>query len=101
MSDLRARMIEDRYLRNSARALVKADIDNLRTGLSQKGLGARAMDKAKSSAVEIYDEALELADDNRGALAALIAAVLVWFARNPILELLGFDTAADGNEEED
>ena len=37
-----------------------------------------------------------MAENNKGALAALLAAVIVWFARNPLLSLLGL-----GEEEED
>ena len=36
------------------------------------------------------------------ALAALVAAIVVWFARNPILDVLGFDREAnDGRDEYD
>ena len=33
------------------------------------------------------------------ALAALIAAIVVWFARHPILELFGIDTDADDEDD--
>lgn len=95
MSDLRARMVEDRYLRDSAKALLEADIEHLRNGLSQRGLTERAFERVKESAVDIYEEAVEAAEDNKGALAALIAAVVVWFARNPILSLFGFGAESD------
>lgn len=102
MTDRKTRMIEDRYLRDSARALVEADVEHLKNGLERKGFAARAMDSVKDGALEIYEEALEVADDNKGALAALVAAILVWFARNPILDLLGLgdsdDAAADRDE---
>ncbi|QKG71508.1 hypothetical protein [Erythrobacter mangrovi] len=95
MSELRCRMISDRHLRDSARALVEADVENLKTTYSQKGLTARAMDMVREGAVDIYEEAVEVADDNRGALAALIAAIVVWFARNPILSLFGLGEDID------
>lgn len=95
MTDRRARMIEDRYLRDSAKALVEADFDHLKTGLTQRGLTERAFDKVREGAVEIYEEAVEVAEDNKGALAALVAAVLVWFARNPLLSLFGLSQEAD------
>ena len=102
MTDRKTRMIEDRYLRDSARALVEADVEHLKTGLERKGIAARALGSVKDGALKIYEEALEVADDNKGALAALVAAILVWFARNPILDILGFgdsdDAAADRDE---
>lgn len=102
MKDRRLRMIEDRYLRDSARALVEADIEHLKADFTRKSLTERAVDRVLDGASDLYDEAIEMAEDNKGALAALIAAVLVWFARNPLLELLGLapdddNDAGDGD----
>lgn len=95
----RARMKEDRYLRDSARALVEADLQHLRGGLQRKGLGERALDRVRDGAADIYEEALEVAADHKGALVALLAAIAVWFARHPIFSLLGFHEESDGEEE--
>lgn len=95
MSDLRARMIEDRYLRDSAKALLEADVDHLKNAFAQRGLAGRALDSVREGAVGIYEEAVEVAEDNKGALFALIAAVVVWFARNPILSLFGLNEEID------
>lgn len=90
------RMREDRHIRDAARALVDADIENLRADLSAKGIGERAMDRVTTGASQVYDEALEVAADHKGALAAIVAALVLWFARHPILEaLLGPDWRAD------
>ena len=62
-------------------------------------MGERALDRVREGATDLYDEALDVAEDNKGALAALIAAIVVWFARHPILELFGIDT--DGDDEDD
>lgn len=101
MSDRRTRMLEDRYLRDSARALVEADIEHLKADFTHKSLTERAMDRVVEGASDLYDEAVEMAEDNKGALAALVAAVVVWFARNPILELLGFAPADPEAENDD
>lgn len=99
--DQRRRMASDRHLRNSARALLAADVDHLRNNLSTKSFAARALDRINEGATELYDEAVEMAEDNKGALAALVAAILVWFARNPILEMLGLrDEEAEDYDEE-
>ena len=95
MTDRRAQMVEDRYLRDSARALLDADIEHLKSGLSQRGITERALDRVKDGAIDIYEEAVEVAEDNKGALAALVAAIVVWFARNPILSLLGLEEYSD------
>lgn len=84
----REQLMEDRHLRDAARALVEADLDNLRANLSMKGLGERAVDRISEGASDVYEEALEVAADHKGALAAIVAALLLWFARHPILEAL-------------
>ena len=92
----RERLVADRHLRDAARAVVQADIANLRADLSAKGIGARALDRIAEGASEVYEEAIEVASDNKGALAAIVAALVVWFARNPIREtLLGDDETSD------
>ena len=91
MSDRRIRMLEDKYMRDSARALVEADIEHLKSDFAHKGLGERAIERVREGATDLYEEAADMAGDNKGALAALIAAIVVWFARNPIMELFGRD----------
>ena len=98
MSERKLRMRQDRHLRDSARALIEADIEHLKANFTSKSLGERAMDRVTDGAMDLYEEAVELAQDNKGALAALIAAIVVWFARNPLLSLFGFGNDA---EEED
>ena len=90
----REQVREDRLLRDAARALVEADIENLRADLRVKGIGERALDRITEGASNVYEEAVEVAADNKGALAAIVAALVLWFARHPILEtLFGEDDA--------
>ncbi|MXP43704.1 hypothetical protein [Allopontixanthobacter sediminis] len=96
-TELGLKLKEDRLLRNAAFALLKADVANLRADLAGRGFGERIVDRINEGAVDIFEEAVELADNNRGVLAALIGAVLLWFARNPIMALFTDD---DGLEDE-
>lgn len=84
----REQMIEDRNLRDAARAVVETDLRNVRDGLSTKSIGERAASRIAEGASDVYDEAIEVASDHKGALAAIIAALALWFARHPILEAL-------------
>ena len=102
MGPRRAKMIEDRRLRDSARALVTADIENLKSDLAVKSPGARLADRLAEGASDVYDEALDVARDHKGALAAIAAAMILWFARNPVLAtLFGDDWADDADDQED
>jgi hypothetical protein len=49
-------------------------------------LGERAVDRIVAGASDVYEEAIEVASDHKGALAAILAALGLWFARHPILE---------------
>ena len=98
MTARRERMLEDRHLRDAAKVLVEADFKNLRADLAVKGVGERAVDRITEGASEVYDEAIEVAADHKGALAAIVAALLLWFARHPILEAL-FGPDEHGDEE--
>ena len=93
MGTRRAKMLEDKRLRDAARALVTADIENLKSDLA---------DRLAEGASDVYDEALDVARDHKGALAAIAAAMILWFARNPVLAtLFGDDWAEDPDAEYD
>lgn len=97
---LERRMIEDKALRDAALALVRADVEQLRADLGVRNIGARMVDRVSESASDMLDEAADLADNNKGVLAALVAALLVWLARNPILAMFDGDDEP-GDERED
>lgn len=100
MSERRARMLADQRVRDAAKAVVEADLRHLKADLSRKGLGERAMDRVAEGAQEVYDEAVDVAADNKGALAAIVAALVLWFARNPIIDaLFGEERETDDEEE--
>ncbi|WP_209347550.1 hypothetical protein [Pontixanthobacter sp. CEM42] len=95
---LEQQMREDRNLRDAALALVKADVSHLKNDVGVKGVGARLATRMSEGATDVFEEAVEVADSNKGALAALVAAVILWFARNPIMELFR-DEDLDGDEQ--
>lgn len=99
MSDPERKMIEDRALRDAALALVQADIAHLRTDLTNKGIGERFIDRVTEGASDVLDEAADVAGNNRGVLLTLLAAVVLWLARNPIFALFGDGRGDDGGDE--
>ena len=97
--DPETRMREDRMMRDAALALVKADISHLKADYSAKGLGSRFASRMAEGATEVFEGAVDVADDNKGVLATLIAAVILWFARNPIMALFDDEDALrEGHE---
>lgn len=100
MSDLDHRLAEDKALRDAALALFKADIALVRGDLDERGLGQRITNRVGESTMEMLDEATDFAEDNKGKVAAGIAAVVLWFARGPILDALGRLIGEDEEDEE-
>lgn len=85
MSDLEARLAEDRKLRDAALEVFSADLRFIRQDLHARSVGQRITDRIGDSAMEIVDEAVDYAEANRGSIAAAVAAVVLWFARAPLL----------------
>ncbi|ASP30297.1 hypothetical protein CHH26_08685 [Qipengyuania flava] len=100
MTDRRLRMLEDKHLRDSARALVEADVEHIKADFANKGMAKRALFRLRENAGELYDEALDVANSNKGAVAAVFAALVVWFARNPLLDMVGLGIEQDDERTE-
>jgi hypothetical protein len=79
--------------------LFKSDLALIRGDLDERGIGARAKDRLGGAALEMLDDAVDYAEDNKGWVAAGAAAVVLWFARKPILgwlaDLLEGDDASE------
>lgn len=89
MSDLERLFIEDRAIRDAARSVLAADITHARTILSPKGVAGRIGGRIGDGAKDVFELAKAHSHDNRGIIAALIGAVLLWLGRDPILDMLG------------
>ncbi len=100
MSSRGRQMRESRALRDAALALVKADIANLKGDLVKRSPTERAMDTAKEAAIDVLDEAAYIADQHKGIASAIVAAIILWFARRPILALIFGSDEEAGDEDE-
>ncbi|MEE4539389.1 MAG: hypothetical protein V2J51_12975 [Erythrobacter sp.] len=100
------RLEEDRRLRDAARAVVTSDIAHIRAGLSGEGIASRVAGRVGDGARDVFETARDKAEDNQGIVAALVGALILWFARGPILGWLNGggradDAAADDEIEDD
>jgi hypothetical protein len=102
VSSLEVRLAEDRKLRDAALEVFSTDLRFIREDLKAKGVGERIADRIGSSAMDLVDEAVDYAEANTGRVAAALAAVVLWFARTPLINglsrIFGFD---DEDEEQD
>ena len=85
MARLTRQVLADRAIRDAARAAFDGRLAQVKTDLAARSIGGRVADKAVDEALAVLDEAKAVADGNRAIVAGTIAALVLWFLRNPIL----------------
>lgn len=108
MTHLPQRFIEDRALRDAARAVLAADIERLRASLDQQGIASRVSSdvtttisaRIRTGARDVFAQAKAQAGDNKGVLAIVLGAIILWFVRGSILDWVD-ELADDAPAEED
>lgn len=107
MNRLPDRFIEDRTLRDAARAVLVDDIDRLRSDLGEQGITSRVSSsvgstisgRVRDGARDVLAQARAQASDHKGVLALLVGAIILWFSRGPILDWFDdFDSDDNDNE---
>lgn len=86
MNDPIQRLARDLHAREAALAAFNANLAQVRTDLEARGIGGRIADKAGQEVRAGFDEALAIADDSKGIVAATIAALVLWLLRHPLIE---------------
>ena len=78
--------LEDaRDRRDSARARFDARLAVVRADVDARGVGGRIADKVGDEARDAMEEAMAVARESKGIIAGTIAALALWFLRNPII----------------
>lgn len=107
MTRLPVRFIEDRAMRDAARVILVEDIERLRANLGEEGIASRVSsgvsstisDRIRSGARDVLAQARAQAGDHAGVLGLLIGAIILWFARGPIIDWLDGHDVDDGETE--
>ena len=107
MTHLPDRFIEDRALRDAARAVVLADIERLRASIGEEGIASRVSSgvsstisgRIRAGARDVLAQATAQASDYKGALALLLGAIILWFSRGPILDWFEDFNSSDEDSE--
>lgn len=86
MSQAEEQLAEDRTLRDAALLLFKSDLALVKADLRERGIAARIGARIGASTMDMVDDALDFAEERRGTLAAIAAALVAWFARGPIID---------------
>ena len=83
MSADEASLAADRATRDAARAVFDERLARVRTALTERSVGQRVTHEVVSR--EAASESAAVARDNRWIVAAVVAALVAWFARRPLL----------------
>ena len=102
MGRLSDKVFAERAIRNAARDEFDMNLEQVKADLDARSVGGRIADKVSEEARFAYEEAVAVAQDNKGVLAGTLAALLVWFLRNPIIQALDslLDDKGENQEEE-
>lgn len=109
MTRLPDRFLEDRALRDNARAVLAEDIERLRASLAEEGIGSRVSSgvtatisgRIRTGARDVLEQAKAQAGDHKGVLAMLLGAIVLWLAREPLFAWLADFVEALGDPGED
>lgn len=75
----------DRANRKAAWALFEKRLSTVQEDLAARSIGGRITDKVTQDALDLVDEAVAVAKDNKGLIAATLAALLAWVFRVPLI----------------
>lgn len=109
MTSLPKRYLEDKALRDAAKGVLEADLEHFKAALGEQGIAGRVRSqltgkvrqRISAGARDVLEQAKGAAEDHSGVLAVLIGALVLWLARAPLLDLLGFDAAVEADEDRD
>lgn len=98
-----------RAARKAAKSALDTRLAGLRGEIAERGVGGRIADAAKDEAAAVLAQGLDIARESKGIIAGTLAALALWFLRNPIIAwaegLLGEDdedeTATGADEDQD
>ena len=86
MSEVERRLIEDRAVRRSARDVFDSGVRSVKADLAARGIGGRIKDHAIGQVREVAGDAVAIARESKGIIAATLAALGLWLLRKPLLE---------------
>ncbi|KPF65132.1 hypothetical protein [Porphyrobacter sp. AAP60] len=102
MNRLPQRFIEDRALRDAARAVLVDDVERLRESLSEQSITSRVSSGVTSTVSQRIrtgaDDLIKQVGDQKGWVALLVGVIVLWFTRGPILDWLDEIVGSDDED---
>ncbi|WP_232492262.1 hypothetical protein [Novosphingobium kaempferiae] len=85
MGKLAAQVIADKAARDAAKAQFDGHYQAFKADIDERGIGGRIADEAMEQAKLVFDEAVAVVEEHPAAIAGTLAALVLWFLRNPII----------------
>jgi len=85
MTALERQLADDRAVRDSARAVFDARMDEVRRALGERSIPLRTADEAKSRAMSAAEEGMAVAEESKWILVGTALAILAWLLRRPLI----------------
>jgi hypothetical protein len=103
MAKLALQLETDRATRDAARAAFDARYGAIKADMEERGLAGRILDETMEQARSALDEAVDVAEGHPAVIGGTIAALVLWFLRNPVIAWIGgrLDPAAKRTKEQD
>ncbi|WP_374528617.1 hypothetical protein [Novosphingobium sp.] len=101
MNEAASKLARDRANRKAARSLFDARISQVKADLEARPIGGRIADKAGEEAMNAANEALAVAKESKGIIAAMVAALALWFFRNPLIAFFAQHFSPQAEVQED
>lgn len=96
-----ARLVEARRLRDAAREIVVADLQELKEEYAPNGLLRRARAQVSDEVHGLLDQAKDITRESKPIIAIMVAALVGWFARHRLLAAWQWFTRDKSSEEAD
>lgn len=87
MPNLAAQVMADRLARDVAKSRFDGRFEALKADIAERGVTGRIADEAMEQAKLVFDEAVTIVEEHPAIVGGTMAAVVLWFVRNPIIGL--------------
>jgi hypothetical protein len=85
MNKAELQLEEARDMRDSAKSRFDARLAIVQADVEARSIGSRIADKAAEEARDAMEDAMAVARESKGIIAGTIAALALWFLRNPLI----------------
>lgn len=85
MKALAETVARSRAERDVARRVFDTRYNAMKADMEERGIAGRIADETMEQAKDMFDEAVAVVQEHPGAVGGTLAALVLWFLRNPLI----------------